>query len=387
MGNGASAKEHSQLRQNQAQLLERQREVDIKEQEIQRDTERLVRTVGLQSQEARDVLQLEREIVAASVAHLRELGLQRECIRAEHEQVLQSQQKVAKEEAEQMLRDGDSVALLTEGEGGLNERAHSLFTEQVIQVETAHHELVRREERRAMYAQEELLRARAEVRILAQERDSEAEAACVTREAFVAERRAAQRLGEMLRAEVRTRVSETEVLQDSYRGLEDKARSLQHELSKVTYMVGQRDHELKVKDSELQEVRQSLSCIQDEMDEVNRQLREQCCRVQRVEGSLRLSRDLGEKVRSMRDMLKESHEALAQLCRLLEQERAQREHCAQGLKQQRVRTELLLQLLHHFKSRTQDLAPQALLSGRAGSGAELAGSGLPLAPRVDTEPP
>merc|ERR1712032_1060792 len=89
---------------------------------------------------------------------------------------------------------------------------------------------------------------------------------------------------------------------------------------------------------------------------------EQCNRVQRIEGSLRCSRDLGEKVQTMREMVKESHSALSQLCGLLERERARREQCTQGLKQQRVRTELLLQLLHHFKGRTQDLAPQALLS-------------------------
>merc|ERR1712187_883795 len=128
-------------------------------------------------------------------------------------------------------------------------------------------------------------------------------------------------------------------LQDSYGGLEGKVRSLQYELNKVSYTVGLRDHEVKVKDSELQEVRQSLACIQVEMDEANLQLNKQCARVQRVENSLRGSRDLGEKVSQMREMLNESHGALSQLCGLLEEERGQREQCVQGLKQQRVRTE------------------------------------------------
>merc|ERR1711948_244348 len=150
-------------------------------------------------------------------------------------------------------------------------------------------------------------------------------------------------------------------LQDEHRGLESKARALHSELSKAVYTVGQRDQELKVKNSELHEVRQSLTCIQDEMDEVNRQLKEQCNRVQRVEGSVRLSHDLGEKILAMREMVKESHAGMGQLCSLLEQEREKREQCAQGLRQQKVRTELLLQLLHHFKSRTQDLAPHTLL--------------------------
>merc|ERR1712039_372180 len=115
--------------------------------------------------------------------------------------------------------------------------------------------------------------------------------------------------------------------------------------------------------------------IQDEMDEVNRQLKEQCDRVQRVEGSVRLSRDLGEKILAMREMVKESHAGMGQLCSLLEQERERKEQCTQGLRQQKVRTELLLQLLHHFKSRTQDLAPQALLrrNGIGGGAAAVPG--------------
>merc|ERR1712060_29301 len=150
--------------------------------------------------------------------------------------------------------------------------------------------------------------------------DSEEEAASVTREAFHAERRAAKRQDEMILAEVRTQASETDALGDSYRALEGKARSLQHELNKVSYTVGQRDHELKVKDSELLEVRQSLNSVQDEMDGVNRQLQEQCERVQRVEASLRCSRDLGAKVKALREMLKESHSAMGQLCTMLDQE-------------------------------------------------------------------
>mmetsp|Transcript_18282 Transcript_18282/g.41349 ORF Transcript_18282/g.41349 Transcript_18282/m.41349 type:complete len:382 (+) Transcript_18282:36-1181(+) len=372
-GASASAKEQGELRQTKAKITDSRREADDKELQIQEETDRLVRTVGLRSQEARDVLQLERELMAASAAHTRAVSLQRERIKAEFDKRLQHQLEQAEEEAQQMLQEGSTLS----GYNSWQEQAEAFFDEEVAEAEASHGDLVRSEEMRSVCAQEELARARDEVHLLAQERDSEAEAACVTREAFLAEQRAAQRQGEMLKAEVRTQVSETEVLQDSHQGLEDKARSLQQELSKVAYTVGQRDHELKVKDTELQEVRQSISCIQDEMDEVNRQLQEQCGRVQRVEGSLRLSRDLGEKVKAMRDMLKESHGALGQLCSLLEQERSRREHCTQGLKQQRVRTELLLQLLHHFKSRTQELAPQALLSGHVpGPGiSEFAGGG------------
>lgn len=359
MGCGASTGvKQTQLREAREQLQESSRQALDKEQQIVEETERLVRTVDRESQEARDALKLERELLAAHAGHELEMQAERERLGSEHATRLWKRLEQVDREA--ALAEEKSEAMQ---EGSWREEARRFYADQIAQAECANLDMVRAEERFAATAQEELFRARAEVHILTQERDSEAEAACVTREAFVAEQRAAERQGDLLRAEVRTQVSETEALEDAHRGLEDKARAMQRELSKLTYTVGQRDHELKVKDDELQEVRHSLSSIQGEMDEVNKQLREQCCRVQRVEGSLRLSRELGDKVRTARGMLKESHGALSQLCGLLEQERARKEQCAQGLKQQRVRTELLLQLLHHFKSRTQDLTPQALLSG------------------------
>jgi len=370
MGCGASAgpKQH-RLQQTQGQLQEQRRQADGREQQMQEETERLVRTVGqrnqeaaLRNQEACDALRLERELLAARATHELELRSQREQMGAEH--ALRLRSRLEQVEREALLGEQDSEMLREDT--SWRDEADAQLAEQLAQAESANTDLLRGAEQLTASAQEELFRARAEVHILMQERDSESEAVSVTKEACLAERRAAERRGEMLRAEVRTRESETEVLEDAHRGLEDKARSLQRELSKVTYTVGQRDHELKVKDSELHEVRQSLACMQGEMDEVNRQLKDQCGRVQRVEGSLRISRDLGEKVRTARTMLKESHGGLAQLCGLLEQERSKREQCAQGLKQQRIRTELLLQLLHHFKSRTQDLSPQALLGGHAG---------------------
>lgn len=154
-------------------------------------------------------------------------------------------------------------------------------------------------------------------------------------------------------------------LSEAHQGLENEVKKLHNELGKVAYTLGQRDRELQTKDLELSEVRRSLVTMQDEMDEVNEELRRQGQRVLRVERCLRHSRDLGDQVRAMRDMLKESHTALAQLCALLERERARREDCAHGLKQQKVRTELLLQLLHNFKSRTNDLAPGTVLGHAA----------------------
>lgn len=238
--------------------------------------------------------------------------------------------------------------------------------------ELVHRETLAEPEQRAARAREELEVMEAELQHLGLERDGEEEAAKVTREAAFAEQRAALRRGERLVAETRAQECETDALFDEQRCMEGRVRALQQDLSRAVHTLGQKDQEMKVKNAEFQEVRQSVGSIQDEMDEVNAKLREQCDRVQRVEGSLRLSRDLSDRLKAMRAMVNESTESTGQLCSLLETERARREQASQGLKQQRVRTELLLQLLHQFKSRTQDLTPQALLANVAqGQGAQV----------------
>jgi len=290
--------------------------------------------------------------------HASELCEQREHLQAEHRRALEQRLELAHEEAEATVDDGNDCI----GDDAWAEFAEAAFAEEVARAQVSHSDLVRSEELRTDRVREELSRMRAQAHIFTQERDSEAEAACVTREAFEAERRVTHRHGVMLRAEVRAQVSETEAMQDSQRSLQERVRQVQRELGNVTYAVGQHDQKFKTRDLELQEVRQNLVCIQEEMDEANQQLEQQCSRVHGIEGLLRQSCNHSDGVQTMRSMLQESHGALAQLCSLLEQERSHREQCTQGLRQQRVRTELLLQLLQHFKSRAQELAPQALLS-------------------------
>jgi len=223
-------------------------------------------------------------------------------------------------------------------------------------------ELHDREEQRALAARAELQRYHTEM--------SELQAATAAERANVAEvqqellerQQAEDQVNEEKLAELRETERKCEKFQEAQDTLEREAKDLQRQLSEAMYDVGKKDREQQLKESELTEVRQSIHSIQDEMDAVNRQLQAQCGRVQRVEASLRTSRDLGSKVQSMRDMLMESHSALGQLCGLVEHERSQKAECSQGLRQQQTRTELLLQLLSHFKSRTQDLAPQVLLS-------------------------
>jgi len=226
-------------------------------------------------------------------------------------------------------------------------------------------ELHDREEQRALLARGELQRVQAEMRELKLATGSEQEAAAAARQELIERQKVADRFHEEKMSELQETERQSEALKQAQDALERECKALQRQLSQAMYDVGKKDREQQLKETELHEVRQSIQSIQDEMDQVNRQLQAQCGRVQRVESSLRLSRDLGSKVLTMREMLKESHSALGQLCALVEHERAQRGECSQGLRQQQMRTELLLQLLSHFKNRTQDLAPQVLLSQAA----------------------
>lgn len=364
MGCGSSVngveKGESELRANQTQIHERRLEIDKKDEQIQRETERLVRNVSELGQEASEREQLGIEMAAAAEAHSLDLQMQRDRLRAEHQDALQQKITFEEDEARQRLEEVQSGEEFTEA-----------FREEVEHAEQKCSEVVRIEEHRSASAHEKLMTLRAEVRHLQQERDSAEEAATVTREAFLAERRAARRQDEVILAEVRSQASETEALSDSSRAMEARNRSLQLELSEVSFTIGQRHYELTIKDSELNAVRQNVNCVEGELDELNKQLLEQCMCVERVEGSLRCSRDLGEKVRALRAMLNESHSTLGQLCGALEQECLRREQCTQDLKQQRARTELLMHLLQRFKSRTQYLAPRALLNSHEAVGVAL----------------
>lgn len=221
---------------------------------------------------------------------------------------------------------------------------------------------IEQEEQRALAARAEAQGCHKQMSELQASTTAELASLAEVRQELLQRRQAEEQQNEVKLAELQETERNCEKFQEDQDALEREAKDLQRQLSEAMYDVGKKDREQQLKESELTEVRQSINSIQDEMDAVNRQLQAQCSRVQRVEGSLRTSRDLGSKVQSIRDMLMESHAALGQLCGLVEHERSQKAECSQGLKQQQTRTELLLQLLSHFKSRTQDLAPQVLLS-------------------------
>lgn len=344
---------HTRLKETKVELNRQRTLTATKDLQLQSDTAKLLQAVNRRHQEA----ELEAELESAGSTHNEELQEHQSQLKEKHQEEMIRRLLAAEDEERRALQEEflqsetASVRLLRDADA---------LEAEMKEATKSQHEEMNYSKLQLAALREELLSAHDHVRGWRQERDSEAEAASVTHEAYLAESRSSLRQHESLRAEARTRLSEVASMEDFQRSLDGQAKVLQNELSKVAYSIGQRDHELKVKDSELQEVRENLSGIQDEMDEVNSQLKVQCQRVQRVERELSLSSDLGEKVKNMRLMLQESHSGIAQLCALVNQERQKRDQYTQGLKQQRLRTELLLQLLHHFKNRTQELAPQSL---------------------------
>jgi len=344
---------HTRLKETKVELNRQRTLTATKDLQLQSDTAKLLQAVNRRHQEA----ELEAELESAGSTHNEELQEHQSQLKEKHQEEMIRRLLAAEDEERRALQEEflqsetASVRLLRDADA---------LEAEMKEATKSQHEEMNYSKLQLAALREELLSAHDHVRGWRQERDSEAEAASVTNEAYLAESRSSLRQHESLRAEARTRLSEVASMEDFQRSLDGQAKVLQNELSKVAYSIGQRDHELKVKDTELQEVRENLSGIQDEMDEVNSQLKVQCQRVQRVERELSLSSDLGEKVKNMRLMLQESHSGIAQLCALVNQERQKRDQYTQGLKQQRLRTELLLQLLHHFKNRTQELAPQSL---------------------------
>merc|ERR1719203_957206 len=75
-------------------------------------------------------------------------------------------------------------------------------------------------------------------------------------------------------------------------------------------------------------------------------------------------------------MLEESHRMLAQVRDALEQEQAERRRAAGLLEHEKRRTQLLLDVLKHFKEKLQGLTPQMLLSRLGGPEAKALLAGI-----------
>ena len=101
--------------------------------------------------------------------------------------------------------------------------------------------------------------------------------------------------------------------------------------------------------------------LQGLFDEVNHQLQHECGRIERLQGAVTQCAKQAKELESLQNMLEESHVMLAQLRETLDKERAERVRVAGLLEHEQQRTQLLLDVLKHFKEKLQGLTPQVLL--------------------------
>merc|ERR1719316_219916 len=145
-------------------------------------------------------------------------------------------------------------------------------------------------------------------------------------------------------------------------------KELRSELHLRTNELRARDKYLQERDKELAEVNSQLADLQSLFDDVNQQLQTECGRIEQLQETVALCAKQGKELEALQGMLEESHRVLAQMRDALEYERAERTKAAELLDHEQQRTQLLLDVLKHFKQKLQGLTPQMLLS-RLGSGA------------------
>uniref|UniRef100_A0A7S1SCC8 Uncharacterized protein n=1 Tax=Alexandrium catenella TaxID=2925 RepID=A0A7S1SCC8_ALECA len=338
---------------------------------------------------------------AESVSNIRELRSELEARHAEHSHELERQRVELSEMHERELR-----MALQEREALLNERmdqraalAMQDAQSQREALEQSHQALVRhlreaaeaeaaRHRAEAESTEYEIHRLREQYAPLRREHDEAAAALHEAREtlrseqversssagrASSLERRLVEAQDEHSRAE--QRYSDLEKL------IKAQMRDLQGELQARTQELHQRNGVLQQRDHELSEVNSQLADLQGLFDEVNHQLQSECFRIEKLQDTVAVCAKQSKELEQLQGMLEDSHIMLAQVTNALEEERAERIRTAGLLEHEQQRTQLLLDVLKHFKEKLQGLTPQMLLS-RLGcidpkAAALLASSGTP----------
>merc|ERR1711948_239872 len=90
-------------------------------------------------------------------------------------------------------------------------------------------------------------------------------------------------------------------------------------------------------------------------------LQVECGRIAKLQESVALCVKESKELRQLQGMLEDSHRMLAQLRDVLQQEQAERIKASGLLEHEQQRTQLLLDVLKHFKEKLQGLTPQMLL--------------------------
>jgi chromosome segregation ATPase len=158
---------------------------------------------------------------------------------------------------------------------------------------------------------------------------------------------------------------------DTEKLLHEQMKELRNELSIQEHKLKKQDVDLNQREKELTEVNSNLGNLQSLFDDVNHQLLTECARIEELQETVALCAKQGKELESLQSMLEESHRVLAQMRDALELERSERAKAAQALEQEQRRTQLLLDVLKHFKEKLQGLTPQMLLS-RLGADAKAA---------------
>lgn len=144
--------------------------------------------------------------------------------------------------------------------------------------------------------------------------------------------------------------------------LKAQVRDLQEELQAQQKELHQREQMVAHRDQELAEVNGQLVDLQGLFDEVNGQLLRESGRIEGLQGAVAQCAKQTKELESLQKMLEESHQMLAQLKDTLDKERAERIKVAGLLENEQQRTQLLLDVLKHFKEKLQGLTPETLLS-------------------------
>jgi len=134
------------------------------------------------------------------------------------------------------------------------QEAESGLREQLLEAEMSTAEYLSAEEHAQKTAEETLAELAEKVTLATEERDSELQ----QKEIFATEELCQQRRNEAIEMEIRQQVAASEAFQDQRYGLESKVRTLQQEVHRVVYHVGQKDQELASKNAEIQDVRKRL---------------------------------------------------------------------------------------------------------------------------------
>eukprot|EP00930_Biecheleria_cincta_P031851 TRINITY_DN22099_c0_g1_i1.p1 TRINITY_DN22099_c0_g1~~TRINITY_DN22099_c0_g1_i1.p1 ORF type:complete len:520 (-),score=155.39 TRINITY_DN22099_c0_g1_i1:154-1713(-) len=350
---------------------------------------------------ARKLDELRSEMEARKEHYAESLLGQRDKMATEHREELESMLQTRDESLLKALADRQQQAvqeaeLRAAEQRQADEQAKELLASKLSEISARANEEVAQHHAEAQVCGDELQSLRRLVGPLREEHAQAAEALREARRALRLEQderaggsRASgleQRLAEANRDHERAEQRHADLQQH----LKAQMRELQSELHSRAEDLRERDTSLARRNAELAEVNGQLADLQSLFDEVNGQLQTECSRIGRLQGAVELCAKQTKELESLQNMLEESHRMLAQLRDRLDTERSERIRVSGLLEHEQQRTQLLLDVLKHFKEKLQGLTPQmllsrlgvtdpkALLEGVPGTPGSLAGSGLNL---------